>query len=536
MNFRRLYSALIMSLVSCGAIASNQFQEFDPNLHEKIDGKYAMKNELLVAVRPGSDTSHFARQFTGLKGKGFTILNNEMISSEKAKVKIIKIKLNSRQSLMSLQSSIQHHPDVEWVQPNYIYNIGFDPREELPNDVRLEDQYHHKLMANIKAWDITTGANVLVAVTDDGFDTSHEDLASRFIAKKGYNFCDNNDDVTANYSGGNHGTHVSGIVAAELNNGKGGAGVAGNATILPIKFYGGSCRWTSELIYRAYQYSADSGAKIISTSYNIDGFVNDKTFVAAIDYAYDKGILHFNSAGNNGQRNPARDAFNKLILVASTNSQDVKSSFSNYGKRIQISAPGESILSTTPANKYAYMSGTSMATPNAAGAAALIWAAHPSWDRDQVAAQLIGTADNIDDKNPKYKDMLGSGRVNSERALTEKLAPAKVKDVVVTSSPMGPKKKTVNLAIHFDKLLSPNVVNQGQHWEIKSANGQTFSASMKNSWEIGSMILELVLQDLDVGKYQLTVKDSLKDPFGQAIDGKGTGAAGGNFVYTFEVK
>lgn len=533
MKFHRLLFALILSFLSSTVFAGTHFLEFNPNLYEKIDGKYAMKNQLLVAMHPGFSSPQLIGQFTNvLKSKGVNVLSSEVISSSSAKIKIVKINVTNNQSLKSLRESVQKISNVDWVQPNYIYNINHDPREiASPNDPKLKDQYHHRLMGNLKAWDISIGTNVLIAVTDDGFDINHEDLATRFIAQKGYNFCDNNTDVTPNGYNGEHGTHVSGIAAAELNNGKGGAGVAGNANILPVKFYSGNCRWTSELTYKAYQYATDNGAKIISTSYNIDGFVGDKTFIAGLDYAYDKGVLHFNSAGNNDQKDPPRDKFEELILVASTNNKDLKSYYSNYGKRVQISAPGENILSTTPKNTYTLLSGTSMSTPNAAGSAALIWAAHPSWNRDQVAAQLIGTADNIDNVNPNYKGMLGSGRINNYRALTEQLAPAKIKEVILTT-----KEETTLLTVHFDKLLNPNVVNQGNHWEVKSLTDfSIIPTTMKHAWFIGTMNLEIQLPKLKPGKYQLTIKDTLQDPFGQAIDGTGQGIAGGNYIYLFEI-
>lgn len=521
--FRKLVLASLISLMSYPVIAGKDFQEFNPNLYEKIDGKYAMKNQLLVAFLPGPETS--SQLTSTLTRMGLKVSSIETVTSNSASIKIIKVQLKGQQSLKSLRAIVEKMRDVQWVQPNYIYNIGKDPREDQANDPMLMRQYHHRVMENLKAWDISTGKNVLLAVTDDGFDLNHEDLSSRFI-QKGYNFCNNSTDVAARGNSGRHGTHVSGIVAAELNNGKGGAGTAGNANILPIKFYGESCDWTSELIYKAYQYAADNNVKIISTSYNIDGFVGDKTFVAGLDYVYNKGVLHFNSAGNNDEKDPPRQAFEEVILVASTNEQDIRSDFSNYGSRVQISAPGEDILSTTPGNNYQLMSGTSMATPNAAASAALIWSAHPGWNRDQVAAQLIGTADNIDSKNPNYKGMLGSGRINNYRALTEKLPPAKITEVEVTSS---------GLAVHFDKLLDPNVVNKGNHWEIKSLNdGSIIPASLEQPWLIGSTTLKLAIANLSPGKYQLTIKDSLKDPFGQALDGDANGAAGGNYVYVFE--
>jgi len=533
MMFRKLSFAILFFFTSYSAFSAKHFQEFNPNLYEKIDGKYAMKNQLLVAYQSSSESTAFISQLTrSLKNKGLTITAIEAISSKSAKLKIVKLKLQNQQLLTSLRTSARTIPNLKWVQPNYVYNIGMDPREETPNDPHIQDQYHHRLMNNLRAWDISIGKNIILAVTDDGFDINHEDLVSQFYPGKGYNFCDNNTDVSVHDYDSEHGTHVVGIAAAELNNGKGGAGVAGGATILPVKFYGRSCNWTSELVYKSYQYAADNGAKIITTSYNIDGFVDDQTFIAGLDYAYDKGVLHFNSAGNNDKKNPPRQAFEELILVASINKNDIKSSDSNYGTGIQISAPGEDIFSTIPGNQYQLMSGTSTAAPNAAASAALIWSAHPTWNRNQVAAQLIGTTDNIDDKNPEYKGLLGSGRINNYRALTEKVAPAKITEVNVTTS-----SQNTMLAIHFDKLLDPNVVNNGKHWEIKSlSDNSIIPATLEHSWLIGSTTLKLVLPILSNGKYQLTVKDSLKDPFSQAIDGNADGNAGGNFVYEFEIK
>lgn len=528
----------LLSILPSMGMAGEVTQKFDPNIHEKINDKYAMKNELLVAVQSDSEALFSLNQFNHtLQTKGLKIAKSEMISSDASPVKIIQLKLQADASLASSKSTVEHLANVKWVQPNYVYNINFDPRESTPNDPKIQSQYHHQLMGNTKAWDIASGRNVVVAVTDDGFDLKHEDLATSFIANKSYNFCDNNTKVTPGGFDGQHGTHVAGIVAAGLNNSKGGAGVAGNATVLPVKFYGHNCNWTSSLIYKAYQYAVDNGAKIISTSYSIDGFFGDKVFVAALDYGYNKGVLHFNSAGNNYQKDPKRLQFRELILVGSTDAHDVKSSFSNYGREMQISAPGSNILSTVPENRYQEMSGTSMATPNAAGSAALIWSLHPAWTRDQVAAQLIGTADNIDGKNPQYKNMLGSGRINTYRALTEKLAPTKVKDVVVTSSQgAGSNKKSVNLIVYFDKLLNPNVVNKGTHWEVKSlTDSSIIPASMNQPWFTGTMALKLSLPQLSPGKYQLTIKDSLKDSFGQALDGKGVGKAGGDYIYQFEV-
>ena len=100
---------------------------------------------------------------------------------------------------------------------------------------------------------------------------------------------------------------------------------------------------------------------------------------------------------------------------------DQKSSFSNYGRGVDIAAPGDPIHSTGRSLKYVDMSGTSMAAPNAAGLAALIWSSYPDYTRDQVVAKLYSAVDNIDTLNSKYKHLLGSGESMLLRRFKTKL-------------------------------------------------------------------------------------------------------------------
>jgi subtilisin family serine protease len=229
---------------------------------------------------------------------------------------------------------------------------------------------------------------------DQGGNTFIDDLVGRDFWS--------NDNNSVPPSGDTHGTHVTGIAVSRTNNGVGVAGTAGRATVMPVRFYsgGGGNTWTSTLVSSAYKYAADNGAKILSTSYNVDGFASDNIFAAALDYIYNAGVLHFNSAGNTSAANPARQKFDTSLYVVNTDAQDKKSSSSAWGWGVDLSAPGTNILSTYPNNTYQTISGTSMATPNAAAVAAMIWSLHPAWTREQVAAQLLGSADNIDALNP----------------------------------------------------------------------------------------------------------------------------------------
>ena len=451
-------------------------------------------------------------------------------------------RISTAQAVKSLENSAQ----VKWASVNYRY-VG-DPREDLKsNDPKLGEQYHHPLMQNQKAWGISPGkAQVAVAVTDDGVDLDHEDLqGNTWINSKeipnngidddnngfiddvnGWDFSSNDNDPRP--SGGSHGTHVAGIISAKLNNGKGVSGTAPGVVVMPIRFYG-SGAWTSTVVAKSYAYAVDNGAKIITTSFNINGFFGDKTYEAAIKYVYQNNVLLFNSAGNGSQKNPVRQAFHEVILVASTiadgSSDDRKSSYSNYGTGIDIAAPGgggsAGILSTIPNNRYSRKSGTSMASPNAAAVAALIWSAHPNWTRDQVAAQLFGTCDNIDHKNSQYKGLLGAGRVNTLKAVTAKPAAPAIANAKLSKT---------QLDLAFSGLFQRTQVEDVKNWELTNVKtGQKVSLKLKSSYLVASNGVSFLFSNLASGDYRLTVKAAnLQDPFGTSMEQ--------DFVKDFSVK
>ena len=338
----------------------------------------------------------------------------------------------------------------EKVYPNYQYigkYIEEVESEVSVDDVDIEKQVHHDIIGTKKAWNTTMGSkDIIVAVTDNEFQINHPDLQKSWYKNPneipgngidddnngyiddvyGWDFVNQDNDVNA-YDG-SHGTHVSGIIAAQANNGEGGAGVAPNVKLMPLRWYGYTSTWTSAIIAETYMYAVNNGAKIISTSYGIDSFVDDELYLDTVKYVRSKGVLIFNSAGNINEMNPPRQAIEEVILVCATTSLDVttsdlKASFSNYGTGIDICAPGDPVYSTvrrasrnSPA-KYANKRGTSMATPVVAGVAALIWSANPNFTDEEVKQRLFETADSIDEINPLYKGMLGAGRVNAAKAV-----------------------------------------------------------------------------------------------------------------------
>ncbi len=296
------------------------------------------------------------------------------------------------EKLIELKANVR----VLYVEPNHkikAYAKPNDPKAWSGDALRLRP-----------AWDISTGSkNVVVAVSDTGVKWSHEDLANHIWTNKGeidgngkdddgngfiddvhgWNFYKNtnqsNDD-------NKHGTHVSGIIGAEGNNGKGLAGVNWSVTIMPVKFLSASGSGSTEGGIQTILYAANNGARIINASWGGDSF--NQAMYDSLVYAGSKGVLFFAAAGNSGQNTdsnpnyPSGYKLPNLISVcsaASTNSGSV-SSWSNYGRRTtHICAPGLNIMSALNNSNKAYgrLSGTSMATPAVAGIAALILSVHP---------------------------------------------------------------------------------------------------------------------------------------------------------------
>jgi subtilisin family serine protease len=335
---------------------------------------------------------------------------------------------------------------VEYAEPKYIRKIVHSP-----NDIYFASQWALKNIEAERAWDISRGSKeVIIGIVDTGVDWLHEDLADNIwinkneIPNNGIDD-DNNgyiDDVRGWDFGGlgngtvptpdndpnedrpDHGTHVAGIASGVTNNGTGIAGVGYNCSIMPVKVSQDNQRnpnnQTPYVIfgYEGIVYAADNGASIINCSWGGGGYSRFEDEV--IQYANQKGAVIVAAAGNDGRfmSNSYPASYNHVIAVASTDQNDVRSYFSNWGYYVNISAPGSSILNTWKGNSYTNLNGTSMATPHVAGVAGLVKATFPHYTPDQIIQRIRMSADNIDDKNPFFKGLLGSGRLNAYRALT----------------------------------------------------------------------------------------------------------------------
>ncbi len=284
-------------------------------------------------------------------------------------------------------------------------------------DPYIGSEWHLAKINAISAWDSTQGAGVTIAILDSGVDASHADLAPNLVP--GYNTYENNTD-TSDACG--HGTAVAGSAAARSDNGTGVAAVAGQARIMPIRvaYYdaaAGGCYAYASAIASGITWAADHGARVANVSYGPVAGV--ATVQNAAQYMKSKGGLVFVSAGNNGVDENITPT-STMITVSATDAGDARAGWSSYGSFVTIAAPGAGIWTTSAGNGYGAWSGTSFASPVAAGVAALMMAAAPSLDGSVIEQALF--ASSVDLGAAGRDPLFGYGRVDADAAVKAALA------------------------------------------------------------------------------------------------------------------
>lgn len=302
----------------------------------------------------------------------------------------------------ALLSVIRRHPKVEAAEPLMTVRTSY-----APNDPLYAKQWNLKLINMEKAWDVTKGKGVVVAVLDTGIAwEDYDDFArvpdlgeAKFV--KGWDFV--NDDNHANDDHG-HGTHVAGTIAQSTNNKEGVAGVAFEATLMPVKVLDHFGSGNTADIADAIRWAADHGAKVINMS--LGGGGRSQVMENAVQYARKKGVVVVCAAGNGGRgvvEFPA--AYPGSVAVGAVGPTGERAPYSSWGKELDIAAPGgdksrgeeAGVLQNTidPQDVsravYASYQGTSMATPHVAGVAALLFAAGAK-DPDMVEKALFASA------------------------------------------------------------------------------------------------------------------------------------------------
>lgn len=350
---------------------------------------------LLLAATPATpaiaDDPGFTSQVVALVQDGSSL---EVVSRE------VDSLSEQRQVVKRLESD----PDVQAI------DVGFHEVSILA-DPYTPQQWPYRVLDFPESRRYADGSGATVAVLDTGVAANHKDLAGVVDTQRSFSTVPSETDIIDRHG---HGTHVTGIIAAQVN-GRGVEGLAPETTVVAGKVLGedggGDMSYVVEGIIRA----ADLGVDVISLSLGTSEYSD--VLAASVDYAVSKGCLVIAAAGNEGHTGnlpsyPA--ALDNVFAVGATAADDSVAFFSNHGPYVDIAAPGLAVLSTVPSNPedtavYQYMSGTSMATPYVSAATALLLSADPRLNAQDVREALVATAKDI--RSPGTDDYSGAGRV-----------------------------------------------------------------------------------------------------------------------------
>lgn len=360
-------------------------------------GDMRLPDELIVQINQGAND---AAATSAIKDTGCAVIRE----IPQIRVKVIKTPGGSNGAV---KDALSRNPAFSFVEYNYLAKPGL-----VPNDPDYASEDFTGRVSAPQAWDINTGSpSVIIAVIDSGVDPTHPDLMAKLMP--GYNFLLNNTDTHDTMPDG-HGTSVAGVCAAGTDNLTGVAGICWGARIMPLSVFDPNNHASYSDIANAITYAADNGARVMNIS--IYGTQKSRVLQDAVDYAWNKGSVIFACAGNDSTSTPAYPAAcNYVVGVAAMDNLDRLSSFSNYGTWIKVSAPGEGLYTTKNGGGYWSFSGTSAASPVAAGIAALILSANPSLTPEQVVATIENSADDIGSNG--FDETSGYGRVNAYRSL-----------------------------------------------------------------------------------------------------------------------
>ncbi|UZR92404.1 S8 family serine peptidase [Chondrinema litorale] len=352
--------------------------------------------------------------------------------------RIYKLQLRENSDLVKIIAQLKEQDWIEYAEPLYKYELMFEP-----NDTYNWAHWGHVNTQTYDAWDINQGdSSIIIGIIDTGVKTSHPSLSSQLYYNNaeryglpgiddddngftddslGYDFAEYDTDVSDNNG---HGTEVSGMAAAKVNDNFGTFGTGYNTKFMPIKVYHSSGYIMNT--YTAMLYAAENGCKIINLSLGRGTggpSEYEQDVINFITEEYDALIVA--AAGNsNGYYNFYPASYENVLSVAHSTSADERYYRGSYSYFVDLLAPGVDVPTTTTGTSFeghAFKTGSSYASPFVAGIASLIRAQFPAYTAPEIAEILRMTADDVYDKdgNKSYVNLLGNGRVNAYRALTE---------------------------------------------------------------------------------------------------------------------
>jgi len=404
----------------------------DSHSIDNIHAKKSIDAQDIVAIKNKLQLQNFA----------IVKIDNPFRASRAAEVRnTLEIQFSPASAVNHIIRHLEQNPLVGYAERVPLLKTTLTPNDLGPAS-GTNNQYGLWKISAQEAWDLHTGnATTKVAIVDDAVLISHPDLQANVWINpgeipgnnidddmngyvddvNGYDVADNDNTVLPNTNDMSHGTHVAGIVGARTNNGTGVASIGYGISIMAVKSSNQATVVTAG--YAGVVYATEAGADVINMSWGGGGTSN--TALNIINAAYNAGVFLVAAAGNDNVETVFYPAgYANVLAVASTNSSDIKSDFSNYGTWVNVSAPGSAIRSTyinssSGAGNYASLSGTSMASPMVAGLAGLMRSYNPNLTNAQIKNCILSTADNIYgiSGNASFAGKLGTGRINAFAAL-----------------------------------------------------------------------------------------------------------------------
>jgi len=400
-----LIMVMLFSLSSAGWGITGKYPNYrSPNVTVGPNGEEYVTGEVLVKFKAGTPEDEINRIHSEI---GAIVLpTSEYVDFQ-------KVAVPEGKTVPDVVRFYRQNLNVEYAEPNYIARLFF-----YPNDPKYGNQWGPPCIGAEKCWDQEQGNHsVIVSVLDTGVDYTHPDLNGNVDTNIDYDFV--NDDADAKDDFG-HGTHCIGIIAAEINNGVGVAGLQ-QVKIMAVKVVDWLGMGTYEDIIAGINYSVSHGAKVISMS--LGGTSYSSALENACNNAYNAGLLLVAAAGNsNSSQKTYPAAFASVVGVAALENCTTRASYSNWGwDNVELSAPGSNVYSTMPtyfvtmnllgySMNYDYCSGTSMACPHVAGVGSAYFCYRPTIRNTTVRTHMQRKADDLG--SPGNDQYYGYGRVD----------------------------------------------------------------------------------------------------------------------------
>jgi thermitase len=405
MGTRLLLAAALVFILICFAFAAPV--SADPSNTSGF-------SDLLVRFQPGLTDAEInqALAFRGLAQVDYD-----------ADLDMRRVRAKGRANLRAAMRELRADARVLVVEPNYQVEAAVIRRYQSrvllsssalsPNDPLFGLQWGLQRVQAPLAWAFARGSTVTIAAIDSGIDLKHPDLRARIV--RGFNFLSPGAPPQDDFG---HGTHIAGIAAAIQNNHIGIAGTAVNVNIMPLKILDQNGEGTVEDLAKAIFYAARHSVRVVNMS--LGTLTEDnrcpQILQEQVNVAHARGVLLAAAAGNQGGTDPFFPAAcGNVVAVTSSDFSDILSGFDNIGNWIDITAPGEDIISTMPGGDYEFESGTSMATAFVAGAAAMVWSRNPGLQPDDIERILERSADRFGWTG--HVNTYGWGRLNAAYAL-----------------------------------------------------------------------------------------------------------------------